>query len=204
MRLFDGDTSTILFLAGLTLMIVVLLRRSYRYFGRTGGKVVPPVEAVARPQRIQPATGGNAPRDAVRWQVEMHETARDLKAELDSKMGALQYLTLQAGQQADRLEAAIARAEQLGIAPCRDTLEALQQITAEPVVSDPDTIPSLPVGNLPTELPISDGRLPPQEDRRRNIYALADQGESPAAIADQVDAPIGDVEMMLNLRGRNE
>ena len=29
------------------------------------------------------------PAELMRWQVEMHETARDLKAELDSKMVAL-------------------------------------------------------------------------------------------------------------------
>jgi hypothetical protein len=40
------------------------------------------------------------------WQVEFHETCRDLKAEIDSKMRALQILIVEANAAAERLEKA--------------------------------------------------------------------------------------------------
>lgn len=53
-----------------------------------------------------------APRDIARWQVEMHDLARDLTAQLDSKMAALQHLVQQAGQESERLERALAQARE--------------------------------------------------------------------------------------------
>ena len=47
----------------------------------------------------------------------MHETARELKGELDSKLSALQALVLIARQESQRLEAAIKTAEAMEISP---------------------------------------------------------------------------------------
>ncbi|MFO7907455.1 MAG: hypothetical protein ACQESR_13645 [Planctomycetota bacterium] len=55
-------------------------------------------------QREEQRSLSSTPPDVLRWQVEMHETARELKAELDSKMRVLQLLIGQARQEADRLE----------------------------------------------------------------------------------------------------
>ena len=53
----------------------------------------------------------DAPTDVLRWHVELHDTARDLKAELDSKITALQVLIRMAGHEAARLERLIESAE---------------------------------------------------------------------------------------------
>jgi hypothetical protein len=100
-------------LLGLALLIAILLRRSFRYYGRRGTTRDAPAEYLTQTPR--PASNhrslSSAPADVLRWQVEMHETARDLKAELDSKMRLLQLLVAQAREQAERLEALL---QQLG------------------------------------------------------------------------------------------
>ena len=52
----------------------------------------------------------DAPPEVARWQLEMHETARELKAEIDSKLLALQALVNVAREEREKLEAAIAQA----------------------------------------------------------------------------------------------
>jgi hypothetical protein len=44
------------------------------------------------------------PKDLIRWQVEMHDLARDLKGELTSQMSALQALILSAKEERAKLE----------------------------------------------------------------------------------------------------
>jgi hypothetical protein len=55
----------------------------------------------------------DAPVEVLRWEVEMHKTARDLKAELDSKILALQAVTKEAQAERLRLEEAIRKASSL-------------------------------------------------------------------------------------------
>lgn len=56
------------------------------------------------PERDRNSALADAPAEVLRWQVEMHETARDLKAELDTKMRALQVLIRDADEKIARLE----------------------------------------------------------------------------------------------------
>ena len=100
------------FCAVLAVAIVILLRRSYRYFGRrskASGSIVhvPPAG---------PRTRGGARDSEAQWlseEVRMHETARELSARLDSKISVLEYLTGVAQQQIDRLETLVDQAQQL-------------------------------------------------------------------------------------------
>jgi hypothetical protein len=55
----------------------------------------------------------DAPAEFTRWQVEMHETARDLKAELDSKIGVLQALVAMARKETQRLESLMHEAREV-------------------------------------------------------------------------------------------
>jgi hypothetical protein len=52
----------------------------------------------------------DAPPEITRWQVEMHDLARDLKGELDTKIAVLEHLVIEARAEADRLEALVERA----------------------------------------------------------------------------------------------
>lgn len=124
----------------------------------------------------------DAPREYVQWEVSMYETARDLKAELDTKMMALQALVRMAQEETARLQAAIRRAEQLGIATTVDPLTACEQwgegLTAP--------LPEVPA---PQSVPAAD-----------RILQLANDGLLPQQIADRLQIPLGDVEITLSLR----
>jgi hypothetical protein len=49
-----------------------------------------------------------APREVLQWQVELHDLARELKAELDSKLIAVRYMTEIYDQAANRLAEMVA------------------------------------------------------------------------------------------------
>jgi hypothetical protein len=190
--------SPALLLLGLGLLVSILLRRYYRYFGKRRQDDRPLVRTSRRePDSQQPLI--DAPPNALRWQVEMHETARDLKAEIDTKMVALQQLIALAGRQSDRLEAAIARAERLGIRPCRDTLAELERVTAEVATAiASDSVGAL--GSLPEiPAPAKTANVTSAETRHQ-IYTLADSGLSIPVIAERTGQSQGDVEIVLSLR----
>ncbi len=58
-----------------------------------------------------------APPEVLRWQVELHDMARELKAELDSKMLAVTALARSYEQASKRLSDMIRLAEQVEISP---------------------------------------------------------------------------------------
>ena len=95
------------------MLTVILLRRWSRYFKRQKKAARKESRATARreSQPNQPLL--DAPPEILRWQVEMHETARELKAELDTKIAVLQRLTIDARRESQRLEQAVDRAKEL-------------------------------------------------------------------------------------------
>ena len=66
------------------------------------------------PRRPRETTPHQPLRDALddiaRWQVEMHDLARNLQGELDTKIAVLQRLVIDARAEAERLEALVERA----------------------------------------------------------------------------------------------
>jgi hypothetical protein len=174
-----------MFACGVLMLIFILMRRSRRYLHKTKREQKRRVARPAAPNRDRSLI--DAPPEVLRWQVEMHDTARDLKAELDSKIGALQAVVRIAGEESSRLEAAIARAERLGISSCRDTLQEIEDL-AEVGASQS------PLPEINDEIPIG------REAHHDRIYALAERGLPPAAIAEQTGATLGDVEMLLSLK----
>ena len=90
-------------LVAMALLIAILLMRSYRYFSRTKQRDTYLVRT-KRPEAERPGHNLDAPAEVLRWEVHMQETARDLSAQLDSKMIALQHLIREADRAAERLE----------------------------------------------------------------------------------------------------
>jgi len=110
---FLENPSDWMFLAGIALLTLVALRKWYRQYGgaarrRRARKELR--EQQNKGQKIFKLDRGHsqrlldAPPEMARWQVEMHDLARDLKAELDSKIAVLQQVTINARQEGDRLE----------------------------------------------------------------------------------------------------
>jgi DNA-directed RNA polymerase specialized sigma24 family protein len=110
----------------------------------------------------------------------LHETARQLSAQLDTKMVALESLIAEADRAAARLEAAIDRVD----GPSRRADDVPQ--------------PTEPAAIAPKQTEEGGGRLRQCEQ----IFALADYGYDATEIARRVDCPAGEVELILSLRGR--
>jgi hypothetical protein len=89
-------------LVAMGLMIWVLWRRSHKHFG-SGGTAHAPIKRFSKLEDDRELALADAPPDVNRWQVEMHELARDLKGELDTRIAILQILLRQADQTAARL-----------------------------------------------------------------------------------------------------
>jgi len=172
----DFGGSTLIFLLAVALTVAVLLMRSHRYFARQrreGSGTSPPGGTAAR----GPARGGSptaAPPEVANWEVHMHETARDLMGQLDSKMRALQALTAEADRAAARLEAAIDQAAEPASPPETES-SAPQQPDANP----PDT--------------------PAAPHRRDEISMLSNYGYDAPEIARRTGLPVDEVERVLGL-----
>ncbi len=91
-------TGSWMFAAGMALATVILMRRLWRR-PRHSRQVLP----LARPTRDRPAA--DLSQEVLRWQVEMHELARDLKGELDSKIRVFDALVREAREERQKLEA---------------------------------------------------------------------------------------------------
>jgi hypothetical protein len=206
MGLVALQSSTLMLLLGMVLLSWVLLRRRYEH--RPGsscanGSLIDRTEEPQVPS--QPNSKSlDAGAELARWQVQMHETARDLKAELDSKIGVLQQLVRMAGDHEQRLGQLIARGEQLGLPRPGDVLSEIQQATSQSngLHSGPNI--DGPTGPAASRLPAPSARarglLSEPTDQQLAVYQLADQGHSAASIAEQVGLPLGEVEMLLSIR----
>jgi hypothetical protein len=102
----EFDPSILFFIAAVAIITWMLLMRSHRYFGRQRASE-PENKWESKPTPKPPAVQGELPATVARWEVEMHETARQMSAQLDGKMSALQALIADADRAAARLEAAL-------------------------------------------------------------------------------------------------
>ncbi len=112
MNLPEG-TTTLLMIGGIVLASWLLLRGSRARWARSRKNVVDP-RSVRRnlDEQSRPSSLASVPPEVLRWQVELHDTARDLKAEIDSKLVALNALTRLAREEADRLERLLEQAKE--------------------------------------------------------------------------------------------
>ena len=101
--------STNLFLLGLTMLVAVLLRWWIKASTRRRA-IVP---AAAAQGYRPPSHALDAPRDVGRWEVYMHELARDLSGTLDSKIAIIERLLIEADQRIEKLEGIVAKLDEL-------------------------------------------------------------------------------------------
>jgi hypothetical protein len=104
--------------------------------------------------------------------VDMAEMARQITAQLDTRAAKLELL----------IKEADAKIAAMGVAP-------------------PTTVKAQNT-EAPAAEAASEAMLPenPPDPRHADIYALADQGRSPAEIARQLNRPSGEIELILALR----
>lgn len=159
-------------LAVLAATVAFLLMRTRRYFNRQ--RLRPePSEPAPQISKIRQHRCSEAPDELIRWEVEMHDTARQLAAQLDTKMSALQSLIAEADRAATRLETAMSR-------------------TCEPAHQEDEAQGLTPAA----------GEAAASPRHRDEIFTLADYGYETAEIARRIGSPIGEVELILSLRGQ--
>ena len=111
MNFLPANTSfaILLFLAGCAMLVSILLRRSYRYFGkRSGPRVIQGLERVPRPGAAWDGSYHDAEARIGRQEVEMAEMFRDMNGQLTSKMHVLEQLISDSQKQIDRMEELLA------------------------------------------------------------------------------------------------
>lgn len=129
----------------------------------------------------------DAPDSLARWEVQMHETARELSARIDNKLQALNHLIDLADTASARLESLVDRA-------------TTPSATATPGETTSHH-PTLGRGLQPPDKPDpSDATSHLSTKPSETIYALADSGQSPPDIAGQVNLPLQEVQLILSLR----
>lgn len=211
MRLAAQTSGASLVFLGLLMVIVVyLLLRSHRYFSQRSqswspGRPVTPAKP-PKPSSASSTLGGSG------WEVEMHDSAQQWIAQLDSKMGALEHLIREADRAAARLEAALAAVERT---PTPGDVASAAALAGDSTVWPPRPAPpkhqaegleAAGAGDAPADRLKERSTEPaahPAADRRYDeIYLLADYGFDPAEIARRVQLPIGEVQLILNLRAK--
>jgi hypothetical protein len=131
----------------------------------------------------------------------MHDLARDLMGQLDSKIRVLEVLIRQADEAAARLEAA--RGQETGAK--KPIHPVAIEAPVEPVPGSRGQSNS-PRGSRPPQRS-GESRKPlkvTNNPRFERVYALADAGMSAATIAKQIGTQVGEVELILSLRGKHQ
>lgn len=167
--LAQSDHLMLFVLVALGLIIAILLMRAHRRLAR--GRDDDRALVVPRRPKPEPATRlVDGPPELARWEVEMHQTARDLSAELNSRASVLRAMVAEADRAAERLEAALRKAGAAGAPSSRPGASASARPQAG-VAPAPET-----------------------------VYLLADYGFPSGDIASRLGRPLDEIERILRAR----
>ena len=213
----DGLSSSTLKTFFLIVMIVVagyLFLRSQRYFARQRDDAAFADRPATPPSERQSTA---VSQEMTRWEVEMHDTARQLSGQLDGKLSALGHLIREADRAAARLEAALSASgsstlecgdsPQLSLPPDAGGASAHADAGEEPPGNQARALQAGGAAGEPAEPPAgaappSATPCPPVDRRYDEIYLLADYGFDPAEIGRRVNMPVGEIQLILSLRAK--
>jgi hypothetical protein len=226
MSIFALQTNQIMLLAGIGLILFVFVNRLRRGFVTNERPISRHRPSSAGPRRPADTRPGDnigssrlrslaASKDHEAWEVELHRLGREIKGEINTKLSALSRLIQTADEARMQLQAAIDRAESLGLiedgncaaAGGRRRTEGKPRRIAGVSSADPATAagrsaPESNPGHPPAHRDITEGDFDSRTDDPRfdRVYALADAGFSAARIASQIGSQVGEVELILSLR----
>lgn len=198
--LAEGQAANALMLAGVALASGVLLFRSQRRLRQqAASQPLPP--SAWRPQApIQPSasTHVKAPAEAESWHLEFHELAREASARLDNKIRILEHLIRDA-------DARIAQLQSVG-----EWLDRSATLETETAAAPGIVLSKLSAGDRDRGIAWSTACSEPAAAHSpalaarpyEEIYALADAGCSNSEIAGRLNSPVGEIELILGLRGQ--
>lgn len=205
------EGASFIFVSALAITTGWLLLRTHRQLGRQRSAEPRPNRSAQGDPPAAPRRHGAAARELDRWEVEMHELARELSGRLDSKLSILEHLLRDAECLAERLESAIERASrsELLTADRANRPAAVRSITSANTVAQHQAAALTAAARPHSGLAPRDNELPlPVQSspgrRYDEIYALSDAGQSSAAIASLVGSPVGEVDLILGLRAKQQ
>jgi hypothetical protein len=211
--LAELNTTSLVFLLLILGVSAMLLWRGQRYLHRARrADARPTVSAASSAVRARATT----PRDVESWQVEAHELVRQWTAQLDNKIRILDQLLRDADRQIARLERLHAQrgTASLAVPPAAEAemprFEAEvppAALKAPAAAGQTNQAAALAEANRPAENAAALGQIgtPPKRslvERQAEVYALADAGRTAADIARHVGTPVGEIELILALRGK--
>ena len=112
--------------------------------------------------------------------VQLEDLSRRITAQVDTRFAKLEVVAREADERIASLKALLARADRIEDAPADDE--------QPPAAAQPPP-PTRPVRPTLT-----------RDERVRRVHELADRGVAPIKIAEEVAMPLGEVELLLNLR----
>lgn len=191
--LAEIEKPNLLLFIGLAMACAILLFRSQRRIrqpARTSAPAAP--HSATASNRFEPTP------ELKRWEVEMHDTAREVTARIDNKIRILEQLIRDADDRIARLQAADEWTADYS-EPADEPAIALAKLSkhASQLVS-PALAPS------PAEALLRRSKAPSSSRHSDEIFALSDAGRSSAEIAQELNAPVGEIELILSLRQRRD
>ena len=182
----DDPNPWLLIAAGVVVVVLLAILLWPRVHGgsrRNGGDNASGADVSLAQQR-------SVERDMQTLMSELSEMARKIGAQLDAKSARLEALIRAADERAGRLETQL-----------RGEPAPVSRRDGEPPTDNPGEAASFTASPPSIEIPPPSSEI--DGDRRHvQVYALADQGLSPVQIAERLDLPEGEVELIIALRPR--
>ncbi len=117
---FDNQLQTMMMLAGIGILCWIMMRGRMKSQKVSEPRMAIPTmkhnaNAKAKAAAFSGTSSVGAPPEVLKWQIEMYDLSRQLKAELDSKMIAVRKLTADYDRATAQLNQSISEAELLAL-----------------------------------------------------------------------------------------
>ena len=179
----DGMVTLLLVLCAIVIMVVLLRRHQFR--GTTHRDMARDHVARIRDQhRLRESMD--------ELLVQLEEVSRRVGAQVDTKFAKLEKVIRDADERVARLEGVLGRSG-------GEFAEPRAAPPSAPTGAAASLLRSRAGGDFESQ---AEQRAPaaPVDPRFERIYELVDAGASPIKVAEQLDMPLGEVELILNLR----
>jgi ABC-type transporter Mla subunit MlaD len=143
--------------------------------------------------------------------LQIEEMARRVNAQLDTKFAKLETVVHHADERIRRLERLVQEAAAARAAMSRTAAESPPQTAAQApghppqvdvLIDDPPTVEPQAAETQPAQAPPAERPTPAPAtyNQMKRVYELADHGLTALKIAEKLHLPIGEVELVLNIR----
>jgi hypothetical protein len=204
--LAEIQAANVVFLAGVALACAVLLFRSQRRLRRQHASRTAAPSAWSLRDLSQPVPPNRleAPLEMQRFEVQMHDMARETTARIDNKIRILEHLIRDADERIARLEAVgewMDRSAKVDAGADGGPHAHAESGVVLSKLSAGSRGQAVSTANRQAEsAPPTHAKSDPAGRSREEVYALADSGQTSAEVANRLNRPIGEVELILGLR----